>query len=160
MLAPKLALLALALAAVAAPAIAADASYIDDRSTPQSVISSFYNAIGRQEYARAYSYYANGQGAPKFAAFQQGYADTKSVKVSFGKATSEGAAGSTYWSLPVSLDALSTSGKHSYFAGCYTLRLANPAIQAAPPFEPLHITDGKLKSAKGAGKSFLPANCG
>jgi hypothetical protein len=155
----KLALLALPLAALAAPVLAADAPYLDDRSTPQSVISSFYNAIDRQEYARAYSYYADGQGAPKFADFQQGYADTKSVKVTFGKAAAEGAAGSTYWTLPVSLDAVNAAGKHSYFSGCYTLRLANPSIQAVPPFEPLHITDGKLKSAKGAGKSFAPASC-
>jgi hypothetical protein len=156
---PKLALFTVSLLALAAPAFAADAAYMDDRSTPQSVISSFYNAIGRQEYARAYSYYANGQGVPKFDAFQQGYADTKSVKVIFGKGAAEGAAGSTYWTLPVSLDAVSATGKHSYFAGCYTLRLANPSIQAAPPFEPLHITDGKLKTAKGAGKSFAPTSC-
>ncbi|MGH6859926.1 MAG: hypothetical protein ACRECY_06700, partial [Phyllobacterium sp.] len=32
--------------------------YLDDRSTPETVIKSYYNAINRQEYARAYSYYA------------------------------------------------------------------------------------------------------
>ena len=88
-----------------------------------------------------------------------GYQNTASVTVTLGKAASEGAAGSTYWTLPVSLDATDGQGKHSYFAGCYTLRLANPAIQAAPPFEPLHITDGHLRSAKGFGKAYLPANC-
>ena len=150
---------ALPLIAATLPAFAAQPAYLDDRSTPQAVINSFYNAIGRQEYARAYSYYEDGQGAPKFDAFSAGYQNTDSVKVTLGKASAEGAAGSTYWTLPVSLDATDTKGKHSYFAGCYTLRLANPAIQAAPPFEPLHITDGHLKSAKGAGKAYLPANC-
>ena len=124
-----------------------------------AVIQSFYNAISRQEYARAWSYYTDGQGVPKFDAFVSGYADTASVKVSFGQAEGEGAAGSTYWTLPVSLDAVSAKGKHSYFAGCYTLRLANPGVQAAPPFRPLHIVEGHLKSAKGAGKGFAPAKC-
>lgn len=151
--------LALPLLAAALPALAAPPAYLDDRSTPQAVIASFYNAISRQEYARAYSYYENGQGAPKFDTFSAGYQNTASVKVTLGKPSSEGAAGSTYWTLPVSLDATDTKGKHSYFAGCYTLRLANPAIQAAPPFEPLHIADGHLKSAKGAGKAYLPASC-
>ena len=152
-------LFALPLIACALPALAAEPAYVDDRSTPEAVIASFYNAIDRQEYARAYSYYEDGQGVPKFDAFSAGYQNTATVKLTLGKPAAEGAAGSTYWTLPVSLDATDGKGKHSYFAGCYTLRLANPAIQAAPPFEPIHITDGHLKSAKGAGKSYLPASC-
>ena len=145
--------------AFASPAGAAPQQYLDDRSTPETVISSFYNAIGRQEYARAWSYYEDGQGVPAFDAFVTGYSSTASVKVSFGQSAQEGAAGSTYWTLPVSLDAIDTKGKHTYFAGCYTLRLANPSIQAAPPFQPLHIVEGHLKKASNAGKSFAPANC-
>jgi len=145
---------------LAPPALAAQPQYLDDRSTPQAVISSFYNAISRQEYARAWSYYEDGQGVPAFDAFVTGYQSTAAATVSFGQPAQEGAAGSTYWTLPVSLDAVDTTGKHSYFAGCYTLRLANPSIQAAPPFQPLHIVEGHLKKTKGAGKSFAPANCG
>ena len=143
-----------------APAFAAEPAYLDDRSTPEAVIGSFYNAISRQEYARAWSYYEDGQGVPKFDAFVTGYQATNSATVSFGQSAQEGAAGSTYWTLPVSLDAVDSKGKHSYFAGCYTLRLANPSIQAEPPFRPLHIVEGHLKKAKGAGKSFAPADCG
>jgi hypothetical protein len=156
----KLIPLAAILLGLAAPALADDPAYVDDRSTPEAVISSFYNAISRHEYARAWSYYEDGQGVPKFDAFVTGYQDTASVNVTFGQSAEEGAAGSTYWTLPVSLDATDTKGKHSYFAGCYTLRLANPAIQAEPPFRPLHIVEGHLKTAKGAGKGFAPANCG
>jgi hypothetical protein len=146
--------------AIATPAPAQDvASYLDDRSTPEAVINSFYNAINRQEFARAWSYYQDGEGVPAFDAFVKGYADTASVGVSFGQAAQEGAAGSTYWTLPVSLDATGSDGKHSYFAGCYTLRLANPAIQAEPPFRPLHIVEGHLKRSDGAGPGFAPAKC-
>ena len=152
-------ILILAATLAALPANAAQPAYMDDRSTPESVISSFYNAISRQEYARAYSYYEDGQGLPAFATFAKGYARTVSVKASFGQSSQEGAAGSTYWTLPVSLDATDSAGKHTYFAGCYTLRLANPAIQAEPPFRPLHIVEGHLKTAAGSGRSFAPAKC-
>ena len=155
---PLLRSLALSLLLVA-PAFAADPQYVDDRSTAVSVVQSFYNAITRKEYARAWSYYEDGQGVAKFDDFQKGYANTASVTVAYGPVAAEGAAGSTYYTLPVSLDALSTSGKHSYFSGCYTLRLANPAIQAAPPFEPLHIVSGHLSAAKGVGQKYLPKSC-
>lgn len=142
------------------PTLAATPQYLDDRSTPVAVIQSFYNAISRQEYARAYSYYEGGEGVASFDKFQQGYEHTASVSIAFGPVSSEGAAGSTYYTVPVSLDAVSTSGKHSYFAGCYTLRLANPQIQAAPPFRPMHIVEGHLKAAKGIGEKYVPKDCG
>ena len=156
----KLSQTAAVLAALALPAFAADEPpYLDDRSTPEAVISSFYSAINRHELARAYSYYQDGAGAPEFDAFVAGYADTVSVSVSFGQSAQEGAAGSTYWTLPVNLDAINAAGAHSYFSGCYTLRLANPAIQSEPPFRPLHIVEGHLKRASGSGPGFAPANC-
>ena len=148
-----------ALLMVSTAALADPPQYVDDRSTPVAVIQSFYNAIDRKEYARAYSYYEDGQGVAAFDTFQAGYADTASVSIAFGSPTDEGAAGSTFYTLPVSIDAVSTSGKHSYFAGCYTLRLANPAIQAAPPFQPLHIVSGHLVAAKGVGQKYLPKSC-
>jgi hypothetical protein len=144
---------------LAGPALASEPQYVDDRSTAVAVIQSFYNAIDRKEYTRAWSYYEDGQGVAKFGAFQKGYADTDTVSIAFGPVAQEGAAGSTYYTVPVSLDAVSSSGKHSYFAGCYTLRLANPAIQAEPPFRPLHIVEGHLKSAKGLGQKYVPKDC-
>jgi hypothetical protein len=156
----RFAIFAVAVASVALPAFAQDQpDYLDDRSTAAAVIQSFYNAISRQEYARAWSYYQDGQGVPKFDAFQQGYAKTQSVDVTVGDTSEEGAAGSTFYTVPVSLDATDVDGKHSYFAGCYTLRLAQPAIQAEPPFHPLHIVEGHLKKAKGAGEGYLPDDC-
>ena len=150
-------LLAVLFALTAATALAQEAPYLDDRSTPEAVVSSFYNAISRHEYARAWSYYQDGQGLPPFDAFAAGYADTASVIVTFGQPAQEGAAGSTYWTLPVRLDATGANGVHSYFAGCYTLRLVNPANQAEPPFRPLHIVEGHLKAA--TAKDFAPAQC-
>ena len=135
---------------------AAETPYKDDRTTPEAVVTSFYNAINLGQYARAYGYFGNGP--QPYPAFKTGYAKTKSVQVLTGKAVSEGAAGSIYYSLPVAIDALDTAGKHSQFAGCYQLRLVQPAIQE-PPFNPLHIETAALKPAKGALKDILPKAC-
>ena len=141
---------------LAAPALAQEEPpYLDDRSTPEAIISSYYNAINRAEYARAYSYFG-AENAPKYEPWETGYSDTSHVEVSFGQSAQEGAAGSTYWMLPVKLDVTSSEEQHSYYAGCYTLRLAQPAIQS-PPFEPLHIVDGRLNKVEG--QTFAPADC-
>ncbi len=147
----------LALMLAASPVLAQDQpDYLDDRSTPEAVISSYYDAINRSEYARAYSYLGDAD-QPDYDTWQAGYADTGHVDVSFGQSAQEGAAGSTYWTLPVKLDVTASDGKHSYFAGCYTLRLVQPAVQE-PPFRPLHIVEGDLKTTDA--KGIAPADCG
>jgi hypothetical protein len=153
----RISLATFALLALAMPALAQDEpAYLDDRSTPEAVISSYYNAINRAEYARAYSYF-DPDNAPDYDPWQSGYSGTSHVEISFGQSAQEGAAGSTYWTLPVKLDVTSTGEQHAYFAGCYTLRLVQPAIQS-PPFKPLHIVEGKL--AKTDAQGFAPADCG
>jgi hypothetical protein len=141
----------------AKPDVAAD--YVDDRSDPIAVIVSFYNAINRKEYARAYSYYGDAQQAGDFQTFADGYAKTEHVELLAGSPTAEGAAGSTYYSLPVAIDAEDGGGGHKQYAGCYLLRLSNPAIQAEPPFTPMHIEKGELKPASGELKAILPEQC-
>ncbi len=59
--------------------------YRDDRSTPQALMESYYNAINRKEYARAYSYYSEEGREPDFKVFVKGYEKTKSVKVAVRK---------------------------------------------------------------------------
>lgn len=157
-------------AAIATPAFAQDelASYQDDRSSAPALIQSFYNAINRGEYLRAWSYYgANSYAAEDdatagadYETFKQGYAETDTVTLLTGEATEEGAAGSTYFYLPVAIDALDKSGKRAQFAGCYTLRLAQPAIQDAPPFHALHIESGELQPVDSeALETVLPQDC-
>ena len=136
------------------PAIAAPPAYLDDRSTAASLVKSFYNAIDRHEYARAYSYFAEGAAPKRYAQFAAGYADTASVRVLTGRATSEGAAGSTYTTVTVAIDALSKSGRHRQYAGCYTTRLADPAIQE-PPVVPMVIFRAQLHAAFGSLASLL-----
>ena len=135
-------------------ALAAQPAYRDDRSTAESLVQSFYNAINRHEYARAYTYFGNNP--PKtYSSFADGYADTVLVNVATGAAIDDGAAGSSYFTLPVAIDATSTDGVHRQFAGCYTTKLVNPGIQD-PPVMPMYIFKASLNVAHGNIHNILP----
>ncbi len=152
-------LAALLLVAVLLPAAAhAEEAYLDDRSTPKALVRSLYNAINRHEYARAFSYFSTAP-AKDVDAYAKGFENTAHVKLQTGEASSEGAAGSSYFDLPVAIEATDKGGKSSVFSGCYTLRLADPQIQA-DAFDPLHIEKGSLKPTQGALAEALPAQCG
>ena len=122
-------------------------NYLDDRSTPNEVLASLFNAINRKEYDRAYSYWeiynASAQPGP-YAQFKQGYADTASVQLATGIVTEGVAAGNLYYSVPVVLTVQTTSGGTQLFAGCYLLHEGQPRVQATPPFRPLAIQSAKL----------------
>ena len=122
-------------------------NYLDDRSDPVLVLRSLFNAINRHEYLRAYSYWQNPGASgnlPSFDQFQKGYENTASVDLTTGTVTPDAGAGQIYYSVPAVLKSETTDGKQQTFAGCYTLHLAQPAIQATPPFEPLGIRSGDL----------------
>jgi hypothetical protein len=128
--------------ALATPAAAEDA-YLDDRSSAESVVRSLYNAINRHELARAYDYF---DPAPSkdFAAFAKGFEDTDRVDVLTGVVSADGAAGSVFYGVPTAIRAKDAKGNMSYFAGCYTVRAVNGAIQE-PPSRPYRIQQAKLK---------------
>ena len=161
--------LALALTGISMTAAMAQESptYQDDRSSATSLIQSLYNAIDRKEYLRAWSYYASNTVASAddeaakadYETFKKGYANTEFVTLLTGEETEEGAAGSTYYKLPVAIDAVDGAGKHTQFTGCYTMRLAQPTVQDAPPYQPLHIESGELKPASGELEAILPKTC-
>lgn len=165
----KAAALALVLAGMSVSVSQAQESptYQDDRSSATALIQSLYNAIDRKEYLRAWSYYASNTVAPAddaaakadYEAFKKGYETTDFVTLLTGDEIEEGAAGSTYYKVPVAIDALDTNGKHSQFAGCYTLRLAQPTVQDTPPYQPLHIESGELQPAQGTLEAILPQTC-
>lgn len=135
-----------------------EAAYMDDRSTPQAVIESLYNAINHHEYARAYSYWGEDSDVGTFDKFQAGYSQTIRTRLYIGDVASEGAAGSVYYTVPVSVRTVNKDGTTVVFAGCYTLRLAEPTIQGVP-YKPMHIVKGKLLRAKGRTSQAVPNNC-
>jgi hypothetical protein len=142
---------------LATAAAADEPVYRDDRSDPAAIVRSLYNAVARGEYARAWSYFGDGKPVADYAGFAAGYAGTTAVELVVGAVTTEGAAGSRYGTVPVAVAATTASGTQ-VFAGCYTTRMLQPAIQE-PPFRPLEIVSDRLHPAHGALADALPA-CG
>ena len=140
-------------------ALAAETPYRDDRSSAVAVVRSLYNAITRHEYARAWSYFGEVKPASSFDAFVAGYEGTEHVEVRTGTVTSEGAAGSIYFEVPVAIRATAADGGETVYAGCYTLRQVNPQIQE-PPFNPIHIEKGTLEPSAADFADALPQDCG
>ena len=126
------------------PGFAQETRYIDDRSDAASLVRSLYNAINRKEFARAWDYFGDTKPASDFDSFVKGYEGTQAVKVITGAVSSEGAAGSTFFSVPVAIAATGADGQEQVFAGCYTARLVSPQLQEQN-FQPLHLEKGALK---------------
>jgi hypothetical protein len=125
------------------------ANYLDDRTGPVEVLSSMFNAINRHEYGRAYSYWENAgtsSSVPPFDQFQKGYENTASVMLTTGTPVRGLAAGQIYYSLPAVIVAQTTSGATQTFSGCYRFHLAQPDLQAVPPFMPLAIQSATVNS--------------
>ncbi len=140
-------------------ALAADLPYLDDRSDAAAVVRSLYNAVSRKEYARAWDYFGEAKPAKDFETFANGYEATERVDVETGAVSSEGAAGSIFYNIPVAIRAVDNDGTEKVFAGCYTARQVNGSIQE-PPFTPIQLDKGSLKPAEGELTDALPKQCG
>jgi heat shock protein HslJ len=96
----------------------------ENPDSPVSLLASYYNAINRGEYERAYSYWETPQ--ETLEAFTGGFADTASVQVLVEPPTHyEGAAGSVYVSIPTVLIAQHNDSSKHMFAGCFVARKSN-----------------------------------
>ncbi|HEY9624657.1 MAG TPA: hypothetical protein V6C78_30300 [Crinalium sp.] len=105
-------------------------------SSPQQeaaqVIRDYYSALNRRDYAAAYSTW-EGNGASSqqsFEQFRQGFANTVSTAVEVGQpGRLEGAAGSSYIEIPVTVTAVTRNGtqhgNQQRFQGSYVLRRVN-----------------------------------
>lgn len=92
------------------------------------VIRNYYSAIARRDYQQAYSAWARDGAASQqsFQQFKQGFANTKSTSVEVGEpGQSEGAAGSSYITIPVTVTAVTKNGTQQRFRGNYVLRRVN-----------------------------------
>jgi hypothetical protein len=137
-------------------------NFLDNRSGSVETVSSFLNALNRKQYVRAYSYYQNPASYPgAYEPYAAGYADTDGITVVFGTVLNEGAAGSLYYKVPLALHVLTTSNTKQTFVGCYTLRLAQPAVQGIPPFQPMGIIAGKFQQVNNSVNviPMLPTAC-
>jgi hypothetical protein len=96
----------------------------DNRTSPVDLLASFYNAINRREYARAFGYWENPPS--NYDQFVAGYADTTAVQLLITPPTGfQGAAGSSFVGIRSVLIATRAAGGKQTFAGCYTARASN-----------------------------------
>jgi hypothetical protein len=132
--------------------------YLDDKSTAAALIESYYNAINRQEYARAYTYWDSDSSQGSYKKFAKGYEDTAYVEVMVGDVTEDAGMSKVYSAVPVAIDAEDSDGKHKQFAGCYTVLFVQPSV-VEPPYYGMVIEKGSLKAAKGDLEDILPDEC-
>ena len=95
---------------------------------PEDVITAFYDNVNQKKYSAAYILWENeGKASGKtLEDFTKGYSETKSTDVTIvGTVSTEGAAGSIYATVPVSITAVTTTGKTQHFTGEYVLRKSN-----------------------------------
>ncbi|MHB8088709.1 MAG: hypothetical protein ACYDH2_10745 [Anaerolineaceae bacterium] len=123
------------------------ATYLDDRSTPATLLYSLANAINRHEFIRAYSYWSSPMDYLGILdAFTNNYANTSSVEVNIGDILSEGAAGSIYYSAPVIFTFTNSDTTVYRLSSCFLFRFPQPANFGEPPIDLLHISKGGLNS--------------
>lgn len=119
--------------------------------TPVALVSDYYAAIAAHDYARAYRLWGDeGKASGKsLAAFARGFAETATVEVETGKPQDpEGAAGSTYVTIPVTVRATTTRGERQQFSGDYVLRRVNGVPGATASQLDWRIASASLKPSR------------
>ncbi len=106
------------------------------------VVKRYYAALGRHDYRAAHVLWPTG---PAADALRRGYAHTVSTRVTpVPPFTTEGAAGSSYAEIKVTVDARLTDGTRQRFTGSYTLRRVNDVDGSTAAQRRWHIESGKL----------------
>lgn len=115
-------------------------------NTPLSAIAAYYDAVNLKDYARAYAYWPQAPDNATLAQFTSGFADTKHVSLIIrADGLADGAAGSSYVSLPVLLRTTHNDDKIAYYGGCFTTRHSNvPVGDATEPSPDWHLFDADL----------------
>ena len=115
-----------------------------------SQLQDYYNAINARDYTRAYADWFN-QGeasGQSFSEFKQGFANTASTSVEItGAGRIEGAAGSSYTTLPVTITSTTTARNTQKFSGTYTLRRLNDQTRVPVADQGWHIFSADLSAS-------------
>ncbi|WP_343528107.1 hypothetical protein [Sphingomonas sp.] len=114
-----------------------------------NVIRRYYSAINAHDYATAWIQWGDdGRPGQRFVDFQKGFARTRATSVTIGTMPpSEGAAGSIYATVPVTVDAQLDDGRRQRFVGQYVVRRVNDVPGASADQLRWHIGSATLKPA-------------
>jgi len=115
-----------------------------------AVVQRYYAAINARDYGTAWHQWGDdgppNQSQAKFAA---GFARTRATRVTIGALQpGDGAAGSIYQTVPVTVDATLDDGTHQRFAGDYVIRRVNGVDGASPGQLRWHIDSAHLAPAR------------
>ena len=114
-----------------------------------AVVRAYYAALAERDYRRAYALWGDdGRASGKsFAAFAAGLVRTARTDVAIGRpGEPEGAAGSTYIEIPVTVRARLRDGTRQRFAGRYTLRRVNDVPGSSAKERRWHIYSARLRA--------------
>ncbi len=104
-----------------------DSVNADTSASPADVLRRYYDAIQHRQYDTAYALWGSSGKASGHtrAEFAHGFGETIQTNATVGDSVRvEGAAGSQYATVPVTVDAVLRDGTHQHFVGTYTLRRA------------------------------------
>lgn len=114
------------------------------------VIRDYYSAIDQRNYEQAYSAWADDGAASQqsFEEFKQGFVNTASTAVKVGEpGRIDGAAGSSYIEIPVTVTATTTDRTLQQFLGRYVLRRVNDVPGSTPEQRRWHFDSANLTQA-------------
>ncbi|ANC87639.1 nuclear transport factor 2 family protein [Sphingomonas sp. NIC1] len=115
------------------------------------VVRRYYAAINARDYATAWTQWGDdGRPGQTFKGFEQGFAKTRATRVTIGTLPpAEGAAGSVYQTVPVTVEATTDGGARQRFAGSYVVRRVNGVDGASAAQLRWHLDSATLKPATG-----------
>lgn len=92
-----------------------------------NVVRRYYSALNARDYSTAWQAWGDdGRPGQRYADFSKGFARTRSTRVTVGALPpSEGAAGSIYQTVPVTVEAVLDDGVRQRFTGQYVVRRVN-----------------------------------
>jgi hypothetical protein len=113
-----------------------------------ALVTRYYAALNARDYDTAWTQWGeNGPPNQNRAQFDAGFVHTLSARVTLGALPpGEGAAGSIYQSVPVTVDATLDTGTHQRFRGVYVLRRINDVDGASAEQLRWHIAAAHLKA--------------
>lgn len=129
------------------PATAGCGPAADSPQAAADVVRRYYAAINARDYAVAWQQWGeDGRPGQSYDMFKAGFAQTRAVKVTIGAlGASDGAAGSVYQPVPVTVEATLADGTRQRFRGDYVLRRVNGVDGASAAQLRWRIDSARLK---------------
>lgn len=120
----------------------------DSKEAAAAVVRRYYSALDARDYDTAWRQWGtDGPPGKTRTQFEEGFRRTRSTRVTIGAlAPSEGAAGSIYQTVPVTVDATLEDGTRQRFRGSYLLRRVNDIDGATPEQLRWHIDTARLRA--------------